>query len=112
MGHECKNTEVGVGRGAQVEVIPWTMGRGGVDGSMEFDRNQVHAAEYSKMRGKSLDLAAKRRSGEGLERVWKRCGKGWPNPRPGGRRGGRMLRFAGADTDSEYAEFRLLPQHG
>ena len=29
MGHECKNTEVGVGRDAQVEVIPWTMGRGG-----------------------------------------------------------------------------------
>ena len=38
MGHECKNTEVGVGRDAQVEVIPWTMGRGGVDRSMEFDR--------------------------------------------------------------------------
>ena len=35
MGHECKNTEVGVGRDAQVEVIPWTMGRGGVDLSME-----------------------------------------------------------------------------
>ena len=29
MGHECKNTEIGVGRDAQVEVIPWTMGRGG-----------------------------------------------------------------------------------
>ena len=38
MGHECKNTEVGVGRDAQVEVIPWTMGRGVVDLSMEFDR--------------------------------------------------------------------------
>ena len=39
MGHECKNTEVGVGRDAQVEVIPWTMGRGGgVDLSIEFDR--------------------------------------------------------------------------
>ena len=37
MGHECKNTEVGVGRDAQVEVIPWTMARGGVDRSMEFD---------------------------------------------------------------------------
>ena len=39
MGHECKNIEVGVGRGAQVEVIPWTMGRGGVDRSIEFDRS-------------------------------------------------------------------------
>ena len=44
MGHECRNTEVGVGRDAQVEVIPWTMGRGGVDRSMEFDR--IHNHEY------------------------------------------------------------------
>ena len=36
MGHEV---EVGVGRRAQTEVIPWTMGRGGVDRSMEFDRS-------------------------------------------------------------------------
>ena len=37
MGHECKNTEVGVERDTQVEVIPWTMGWG-VDRPMEFDR--------------------------------------------------------------------------
>ncbi len=41
MGHECKNTEVGVGRDAQVEVIPWTMGRGVIDLSMEFDRKII-----------------------------------------------------------------------
>ena len=38
-----------------------------------------------------MDLAAKRRPGQG----WKRLER----PRPGGRRDGRILRFAEADTD-------------
>ena len=52
-----------------------------------------------------MDLAAKRRLRKG------QAGPCWTmldhaGPRPGGRRGGRMLRFAEADTDSASA-FRL-----
>ena len=44
-----------------------------------------------------MDLAAKRRLGEG----W----MGWVGPRPGGRRGGSMIRFAESDSDSEICNF-------
>ena len=50
-----------------------------------------------------MDLAAKRRLGQG----WRRLEK----VRPGGRRGGRMLRFAEADTDFGFRISALCFQH-
>ena len=47
------------------------------------------------MQGKTMDLVAKRK----LRKGW----MGLVGPRPGGRRDGRMLRFAEADTDSASA---------
>ena len=64
----------------------------------ERQQKQPFIAKHCKMQGKVMDLAAKRRLGQG----W----SGLVGVRPGGMRGGRILRFAEADTASASA-FRL-----
>ena len=54
-----------------------------------------------------MDLAAKR----GLEKRWKSGGPTVARPWPGGRRDGRILRFAEADTASDFCSFGLVLQH-